>query len=168
MKFKFSRGKRFFFHGFKAAIILTLTLLLSGAVLIGCDPDVDCDCDGCRACAGGYDFVTLFERQEEAQANLEEIYQLQVSYFGEYNTYSHSYFGWSPRWGTRYAYFIDGDSVQPDLGGPYHLPAWIGPKTGQYGFTAVAVGNIDCDATLDVWTINAQERLINHVNDITQ
>ena len=36
------------------------------------------------------------------------------------------------------------------------------------GFKAMAVGNIDLDSTLDIWTINERGELLNHSNDSLQ
>ncbi len=170
MKSYFFAGKYLAHSAAKPVIVLSISFLLFIATLAGCDRDVDCHCDGCEECSDYNSYETLFERQEEAQDNLLAIHTVQTAYFGEFDCYSMSFddMFWGHDWGTRYAYFIDGDSIQPDLGGPYQLPSWIYPATGPTSFTVVAVGNIDCDATLDVWTINSQRLLVHHVNDITQ
>lgn len=106
--------------------------------------------------------------QDEAKTNLGVIFVCELSYFGEYNTYGHSFglIGWKPEIKNRYAYFLGNDAIQAKEGGPYRMPKGVKSIVSNSAFTAVAVGNIDGDPTLDVWTINDQKELVNVVNDV--
>jgi hypothetical protein len=119
-------------------------------------------------------------RQSEPKINLGGIFTAEAVYFGEKNRFAASFdvmnwrpegsFGPDPAPGgrTRYAYFLPGQAIQPQIGGPFALPPDIKPEVSETGFTAVAVGNIDGDNTLDVWTINDSKILENVRNDATQ
>jgi hypothetical protein len=119
-------------------------------------------------------------RQSEPKINLGGIFTAEAGYFGEKNRFAASFdamswrpegsFGPDPAPGgrTRYAYFLPGQVIQPQIGGPFELPPEIKPEVSEKGFTAVAVGNIDGDKTLDVWTINDSKILENVRNDVTQ
>jgi type IV pilus assembly protein PilA len=88
-------------------------------------------------------------KQSEAKSNLSSIFTSQVTYFGEEDTYASSIsnLGWAPEGSTRYTYSMEaGDSDS---------------------FTAQATGNIDTDATVDVWKINQDKNLTNPTNDVT-
>ena len=74
--------------------------------------------------------------------------------------------GFVPPEKRRYAYFYANEVVQPKEGGPYALPS-EGPELGDE-VIAVAVGNIDSDPTLDVWTIDTEGQAQNVVNDLEQ
>jgi len=50
---------------------------------------------------------------------------------------------------------------------PTAAPTAPGPVSSDTGFTAVAHGQIDSDATCDNWSINDQKALTNNVNDVT-
>jgi hypothetical protein len=110
------------------------------------------------------------ELQREAQRNLSAIYTSQTAYYGEYSTYSHTFtgIGWGPEGQNYYSYFMDGDSIQSAVGGPFSAPFWAAPATSQFGFTIIAVSNIDCDLTVDVWSINDFHILSNVSDDISQ
>ena len=103
----------------------------------------------------------------EAKTNLAALFTAQVSYFGENNKYGTTFkdLGWEPEGKTKYALFLANDVLQPKVGGPYQLPAGITAEVTANGFTIVAVGNIDDDDTLDVWTINEKKELKNLTND---
>lgn len=88
-------------------------------------------------------------KQSEAKGNLAAIFTSQVAYFGEEDTYSTiANIGWAPEGSTRYVYTIN---------------------AGFDGtvFVAQAEGDIDTDATVDIWTINQDKDLINTTNDVT-
>jgi type IV pilus assembly protein PilA len=87
-------------------------------------------------------------KQSEAKTNLSAIFTSQVSYFGEEDTYGTvATIGWAPEGGTRYVYSVTAH--------------------GATSFLANASGNIDTDATMDVWTINQLKDLVNTTNDVT-
>jgi hypothetical protein len=45
-------------------------------------------------------------------------------------------------------------------------PIALKPQSSKTSFTCMAVGNIDNDSDLDVWSINNAKMLINEHNDI--
>lgn len=69
---------------------------------------------------------------------------------------------------TKYAYFLGNDSIQTAKDGPFALPKSVSIKMASEGYTAVAVGNIDRDDTLDVWAISENKHLRNLVNDVRE
>lgn len=88
-------------------------------------------------------------KQNQAKSNLISILTSQITYFGEEGTYASSIANlrWAPEGNTYYSYtIVEADSTH---------------------FRARAVGNIDDDATLDVWEINEQRDLILLTDDIT-
>ena len=93
-------------------------------------------------------------KQSEAKTNLGSIFTSQVAFFGEYDEFAsskdHVNLGWAPEGTTRYAYSVSG-----------------GGGTGSTTFTAQATGNIDTDATVDLWTIDQERELSNATNDVT-
>jgi type IV pilus assembly protein PilA len=109
-------------------------------------------------------------KQSEARQNLAMIYTEQAGYRAEHDRYASDFdeIQWKPAGTTRYAYFLPGQALQPRIGGPFELPADVKPYAGKNGFMAVAVGNVDNDATLDVWVITEQKELKNLVNDTMQ
>ncbi|HUT52557.1 MAG TPA: hypothetical protein VM658_04145 [bacterium] len=148
------------------AAALSATLIL-GMLWSGCRVEPNCDCARGCDCVQYGDLIAL---QGEVKANLVDIYTSEVSYFGENNTFSGDFseIYWYPVDETRYAYFLPGDSIQPTLGGSYRLPPGRSPAVSETGFTVFAAGNIDCDQTLDVWSINDAKKLVNWINDVTE
>lgn len=87
-------------------------------------------------------------KQSEAKGNLGAIFTSEVAYFGEEDTYSSvTNIGWAPEGNTRYVYSVI--------------------AANGTSFTAQATGDIDTDATVDVWTINQDRNLLNGTNDVT-
>ncbi len=113
-------------------------------------------------------------RQIEAKSNLGSIWTRQAAYHELHNRYCASFteLEWEPDTFTisRYAFFIEGDSIQPETSGPFPRPDELTIKieSSATGFTAVAVGNIDRDDTLDVWSMDDSRNLRNLVNDVRQ
>lgn len=95
-------------------------------------------------------------KQSEARANLRALYTGGKMYEAENNKPATGFadFGFSPEPHRRYAYFAGDEALQPDLGGPYKIPADLLTAARAPGVVAVAVGNIDSDATLDVWIVD--------------
>jgi prepilin-type N-terminal cleavage/methylation domain-containing protein len=87
-------------------------------------------------------------RQEDARVQLtavrqaEEMYKLQ---YGTYTDHTELLSGWKATSG-RYAFFIT--------------------RFGTIVFTAQATGNIDGDATVDVWTMDQEGNLVNTTDDV--
>ena len=117
-----------------------------------------------------YSRITAREYQSEARAYLKAIYTAQLIYQGMNNTYGTSFemIDEKIEGKNRYAYFLADDVMPATQGGPYQLPKGVKAKATDIGFIAVAVGNIDDDPTLDVWTINDRNDLKNLVDDVVK
>ena len=117
--------------------------------------------------------------QSEAKTNLGVIYRSQLEYFSRTNTYASGekafeILNWNPPGQNRYAYYCDtavianklpigsGGMPLPDEDWPVELK----PQSSQTGFTCMAVGNIDNDWMLDVWSINDAKVLRNDQDDV--
>jgi prepilin-type N-terminal cleavage/methylation domain-containing protein len=106
-------------------------------------------------------------RRSEVKANLEGIYKAELSWFGENNYFEPSFatIRWQPEGVAYYTYSVGtefyGKSVASNP-----MPGGISPAAGASGFTAYGWGNIDTDATIDVWHVNDQKKLVNDVDDI--
>ena len=113
-------------------------------------------------------------KQGECKANLKSAYFAQQSYFAEKNEYGKTAaeIGFSPQKGNRYLYQISADDFVPatqttlstaELRAGY-TPGLI-DLVGSHGqcpdncvLTMVCAGNIDNDATVDVWSVSSQQR----------
>lgn len=101
-----------------------------------------------------------FLESHDVQLNLRAIYEAQINYFGEHNTYGQTFeqIGWRPEKLTHFTYFLSRDEFIPrdspdaDL---YDSYVDIDPPTNR-GFTALAIGNNDEDYSPQVWSINDQ------------
>jgi len=149
-----------------------IALLLGLVVFAGraCRTETDCECRGSRDCGECITYQERFALQEEVKTNLNAIYVAEWSYFANANTYSPFFWemNWYPLADHYYAYFLPKEEIQPDITQPYSLPAGLAPAVNDWGFTAVAVGNIDCDTVLDIWTINDAKVFENLVNDVVE
>jgi len=153
-------------HGAILALLLGLLLSAGGA----CRTRTECECTGRGNCGECIPYQDRLQLQEEVKTNLQAIYVAELSYFSNANTYSPHFndINWYPLADHHYAYFLPDETIQPDVTEPYALPTGLAPAVGAYGFTAVAVGNIDCDAALDVWTINDAKVMHNLTNDVVE
>lgn len=106
------------------------------------------------------------QEQPESLQILEALHAAQAEYFEKHGTYSASFgnLDWKPEGGSVYAFFLPGDSVQPEDSGPVQLPGGLKAFVSERGFTAIAAGNIDDDPVLDVWWIN-DSKGVRHVVD---
>lgn len=119
------------------------------------------------------------ETQSEAKQNLGAIYTAYTAYHSDYNTYPSAPFNtingntfnclnvadWEPKGQIRYTYNCMNTAVfSPSVDG-HPCPPEIVTRADKDSFTVAACGNIDNDATLDVWTINNAKQLINVIND---
>jgi len=106
--------------------------------------------------------------QSEARSNLRAIYVLQETCYSERSTYCGTFelLNFNPPGMNRYAYFLPGDRIPAEKGGPYQLPDTVKPRVNEKGYQVVAVGNIDSDPGLDVWTVDETESLQNVINDV--
>jgi hypothetical protein len=138
----------------------------------------------------------MFGPSPQAEAkwrNLTSIATAEFAYFAERGEKhwgkTFEEIGWSPTGRTIYVYFLtpteyiyNGKSPgKPgEHTGRWKTPEELGlvfpinfakyncpvPGVSAKGFTAVAIGNIDNDETLDVWWINNEKTLINSQNDL--
>jgi type IV pilus assembly protein PilA len=103
---------------------------------------------------------TVKTKRVEAKYNLEAIYKAQLSWYGENSTFDSDFtvIRWRPDGSIYYYTFSSGGAT---LGKGDAPPSWgsISPGAGSQSFTACAWGNIDSDATTDVWFIN-QDKLL--------
>ena|SRR5690349_7977602 len=105
-------------------------------------------------------------KQSEAKTNLGGIYVSEVAYFGEQNAFSPVFptigFVVASTGSQRYNYTVNaGTNVL--AGTSTTCVTYTGSATSATGFTALATGNIDGDATCDTWTINDVKTLFNGV-----
>jgi len=109
-------------------------------------------------------------RQAEAKTSLQEIFTAQAAHFGENNHYGETFeqIGWAPAVHGNYAYYLGDDVIPTAAGVTYHLPAHVQSFVEAESFLAVAVGNVDNDDSLDVWTIDDSRELKNVHNDMTE
>lgn len=117
-------------------------------------------------------------KQSEAKQNLGAIFTCQVAYFGEENTYgggprAFNLINWAPEGRNMYAYYCGDDmfentkgSEPPQIKNGPDWPYSVRPGAADTGFTCVALGNIDSDDFLDVWSINDDKVLANVHNDL--
>jgi type IV pilus assembly protein PilA len=124
-------------------------------------------------------------KQSEAKSNLKALFGAEKAYFQEHDRFSSIVVdaGFAPERNNRYAYFLDSTRVPDSRSGAvastgttataisadvfkgYADPA-IQPLTcgGTLGvsnaaFTGQAAGNVDSDATVDVWSISTVSRV---------
>lgn len=113
----------------------------------------------------------------EAVGNLKAIYKMEKRFYSHNKRYAGDIeeLGLNDKKLTRhrkerrYAYFLSSEEViQPNRpkSGPYSTSPQITAFVEKDRFLIVAVGNIDNDATLDVWTIDEKKKLKNLVDDI--
>ena len=110
------------------------------------------------------------ERQSQMKADLGSIYTLQAHYFNEFETYASSFdeLGWKPGHPSYYTFYLQNDVIPCYTGEEFRLPPGVNSYADQNGYQIVAVGDIDLDDTVDVWTINDQKELRNLANDIKE
>ena len=106
-------------------------------------------------------------KQTEAKTNLVALHTAEIAYFAENNGYIDDFnaigFGVS---GASQRYYYELGSA--NLGTiPPGCTASALDSISPSAFTAVAIGNIDGDATCDVWTITEQKVLKNVTNDVS-
>ena len=111
-------------------------------------------------------------KQSEAKTNLGGIYTSEVAYFGENNAFSNSFtaigFQVASTGTQRYTFTLGGTaltSANAVAAGCTTFPN-AGVGTSPPGWTAVATGNIDGDATCDIWDMNDTKSLTNPTNDV--
>lgn len=103
-------------------------------------------------------------RQSEAKVNLAGAMTSATSYFANYGTYMCGACSFSPGTNNLYSYYLGpSDTVAGSKG-----CTGATPVQSASGYTASAGGNIDADATCDIWTINDANLLSNTTNDVDQ
>lgn len=114
-------------------------------------------------------------RQSEAKTNLASLATASISYYAEKNIWGNSFklIGWEPQGKTKYTYFLSPSEYigrpPEELGISIPLTNTYGapmPGASKEGFTALAIGNIDDDDTLDVWWIDQAKDPRNAQNDV--
>ena len=102
-------------------------------------------------------------KRSEAKYNLEAIYKAEVSWYGEYDTFSTSFttIRWRPEGNIYYYTFGVGDPSELE-GKKLPAPAGMSvtPGASTNSFTACAWGNIDTDTSEDVWYTNDRRDLL--------
>ncbi len=106
-------------------------------------------------------------KQTEAKSNLVALHTSEIAYFAENNGFIDDFnavgFGVS---GASQRYYYELGSA--NLGTlPPGCTASSLDVVSATGFTAVAIANIDGDATCDVWTIDEKKVLSNVTNDVS-
>ena len=103
--------------------------------------------------------------ESEPYTNLGAIFTTQVVYFGEHNAYAggpnaFTLINWKPEGRNRYAYFCGDDEIRPfqlealSIQPGEQWPFTARAESSASGFTCLAIGNLDEDPFLDVWSIN--------------
>lgn len=121
-------------------------------------------------------------KQSEAKMNLKGAFMAEKSWFAERDTYSESFaeMGFIPERGNRYMYVVSPSadaSSKIDADGKHSpdnpallaaIPASLLADTGVQGkcpdachITVVAVGNVDNDPDVDLWSVSTEARTID-------
>ncbi len=105
-------------------------------------------------------------KQSEAKGNLVAIHTGELSYFAENNKYIDDFnaIGFAVTGTSQRYYYELGTSNVGVL--PASCQASSLDQVSASGFTAVAIANLDGDATCDVWTIDEKKTLLNVTNDV--
>jgi len=106
-------------------------------------------------------------KQSEAKRNLVAIHTGEIAYFAEYNNYIDDFnaIGFSVSGSSQRYYYELGNASSGTLPAGCTASTLDNVSTG--AFMAAAVGNIDGDATCDVWTIDDQKTIKNVTNDVS-
>lgn len=124
-------------------------------------------------------------KQSEAKSNLGAIGTTAEAFRSESDTYiaTPTALGWAPQGSTRYGYFYHATGVDPDgagVGVAAGVPITAGNcAAAQAGtapgvavaatattFDAAAQGDVDTDATCDIWLYDETRTLTNPTNDV--
>ncbi len=112
----------------------------------------------------------------DAKVNLKGVYKAQMTHFAEHDTYADfQTIGFTIQ--ADHPRYVYGLTPGPDgligKGDPPRFPSdidWdaigIRPGVTTNAFTAVAVGNLDADSGLEIWSLNHKNRLVQHANDM--
>lgn len=104
-------------------------------------------------------------KKSEAKSNLGAIYNCELSYYAEYDTYSTSFalIRWVPVGTLKYYTYTIGSELY-GIGDP--VPAGITPGADTISFSAYSWGNLDQDVTYDIWQMDETKNLKNQIDDI--
>ncbi len=110
-------------------------------------------------------------KQAEPKANLSALFTAQIQYFNQHDAYAHTFeqLRWSPEGDTKYSYYLADDALlatNPGKG-PYDCPDQFKPYSTDESYLMIAVGNIDYDQILDVWTMDDNKNLRNVRDDLS-
>jgi len=124
-------------------------------------------------------YDALIALANEAKSTLKTLFVALQSYLAETGRYCTTFqeCGFQPKPNSRYLYFLSDREVRGGGGAEdlelLHIRAimvldqlHIKPMIRRHGFLIVAVGNIDSDEDLDVWTIDHENNLLNPLNDL--
>ena len=100
----------------------------------------------------------------EARQNLRAIYTAQVSYFSDYGHFARSFkeLEWSPPPRAKYLYLLSAQGLSGFSNQP--IQAFVEKDR----FLILAIGNIDDDPTLDIWSVNQEKEIIRLIDDEKQ
>jgi len=103
----------------------------------------------------------------EAKRNLIVYQALQTKYFEKNRRYASNFeeLDWRPGGQKNYAYYMTPVMYIQPLGKSYTLPETVEPEVSDTGYVFAAVGNIDQDQDLDVWTIKPEKRPYHQLKD---
>ena len=106
-------------------------------------------------------------KQTEAKNNLVAIHTGEIAYFAENNGYIDDFnaIGFGVSGSSQRYYYEIGKASNGTL--PPGCTASSLDKAEPSNFVAAAIGNIDGDATCDVWTIDQDKVLTNVTNDVS-
>lgn len=106
-------------------------------------------------------------KQTEAKNNLVAIHTAEIAYFAEHNSYIDDFnaIGFAVSGSSQRYYYELGKASAGTL--PPGCSTSTLDSVSSTGFVAVAIGNIDSDATCDVWTIDQDKVLKNVINDVS-
>jgi len=105
----------------------------------------------------------------EVKGNLYDFYKKEKKKYSKNGIYATTFqeLGWKPKDNFRYCYQLsETEVIKPPTDANCTLPPGIKPFVSKDRFLIVAVGNIDNDTTLDVWSIDEKGNLKNLVDDV--
>ena len=106
-------------------------------------------------------------RRSEVKSNLDAIYRAEIAYFGESDAFSNSFVAirWLPVGVAYYTYSVGNEFFGKNVA-VNPMPGTITPAADAQSFSAYGWGNIDSDATVDIWHIDNMKDLVNDVDDL--
>lgn len=106
-------------------------------------------------------------KRSEATLELKQLHGCQAAYYAEHRKYALTFAqldcDFEPQETDIYTLFLGNDTM-----GTRVLPQDLSvtPAASETAYRALAIGNIDSDATLDVWVIDSQSTLENIADDV--